>query len=156
MSIFSPYFWKSLKYSISAFFFPRNKWASHLIPNKFCDKPELIKDFLFAALTHFVEEEKGIEGWTEEEIAGMPEHQRNCILECRELYPLIKTLPEIQEKNSSHFYIPFDCNEDFIKKFNDPERSEKLKPFLEESIRLEKLEQEICERIVKIRQSLWS
>lgn len=157
MKILSSYLWKDLKYSISAFFRPRNKWASRLIPKKFCDKPELIKDFLFAALVHYVEEEKALEDWTEEEIAKMPEHQRNCILECRELYPLIKSLPGLQEKNSKEFYVPFDGGQDcFLENFNCPERNKKLQPFLEESARLEKLEQEICERIVKIRESLWT
>jgi hypothetical protein len=58
--LFSRYFWNDLWYKITAFFNPRQKWLTKLISNQWMDKPELIKDILFACLVHYVEEEKGI------------------------------------------------------------------------------------------------
>ena len=58
--LFSRYFWNDLWYRITAFFNPRQKWLTKLISNQWMDKPELIKDILFACLVHYVEEEKGI------------------------------------------------------------------------------------------------
>ncbi len=153
-SIFSSYFWKDLKYDISCLFFPRNRWATDVIPRRFSDKVELIKNFLFAAVVDYVEKEKGLEGWTEEEVEGMPEHQRNCHREVSEIYPLIKDLPRLQEENMAKYRI--DGSVSVLEWLNCPIRHEKLKPAMEESDRLEKLEQDLCERIVKIRESLWT
>jgi hypothetical protein len=59
-----------LKYTISAFFNPRQRWLTKKIPKKWVDKPELIQDLLFAILVNFVEGEKGLEpldyDWTED------------------------------------------------------------------------------------------
>ena len=38
-------------------FFPQNKWARKVVPNVWCDKPELIQEFLFACVIDFVENE---------------------------------------------------------------------------------------------------
>lgn len=41
---------------------PRQKWIKkHIKWNRFCDKVELIPDFLFGCIIHFVEEEKAYE-----------------------------------------------------------------------------------------------
>ena len=37
--------------------FPKNAWARKVVPNLWCDKPELIQDFLFACIIDFVEKE---------------------------------------------------------------------------------------------------
>jgi hypothetical protein len=61
MRIFRPFFWKyKVWYPLCAWFNPRQKWLTKLISNQWMDKPELIKDILFACLVHYVEEEKGI------------------------------------------------------------------------------------------------
>ena len=61
MRIFNLFFWKwSVWYPLCAWFNPRQKWLTKLIPNQWMDKPELIKDILFACLVHYVEEEDGI------------------------------------------------------------------------------------------------
>ena len=46
---------------IRDFIFPRNRWATKVIPNHWSDKTYLIPTFLFAAIVHFIEDEKGIE-----------------------------------------------------------------------------------------------
>ena len=61
MRIFNSFFWKyDVWYPLCAWFNPRQKWLTKLIPNQWMDKPELIKDILFACLVHYVEEEKSI------------------------------------------------------------------------------------------------
>jgi hypothetical protein len=61
MRIFNSFFWKyKVWYPLCAWFNPRQKWLTKLISNQWMDKPELIKDILFACLVHYVEEEKGI------------------------------------------------------------------------------------------------
>ena len=37
--------------------FPKNAWARKVIPHTWCDKPELIQDFMFACIIDFVENE---------------------------------------------------------------------------------------------------
>ena len=37
--------------------FPKNKWARKIIPHTYSDKVELIKDFLFASIVDFIENE---------------------------------------------------------------------------------------------------
>jgi hypothetical protein len=63
--LFSPFFWKyDVWYSLCAWFNPRQKWLTKHIKNTWQDKPELIKDILFASLVHYVEEENGIQDHT--------------------------------------------------------------------------------------------
>lgn len=60
--LFNSFFWKyDVWYPLCSWFNPRQKWLTKLIPNTWMDKPELIKDILFACLVHYVEEEKGIQ-----------------------------------------------------------------------------------------------
>jgi len=54
---FTNWAWK-----IRFFFNPRQKWIKkHISYNEWCDKPELITDFLFGCVVHFIEEEKTFE-----------------------------------------------------------------------------------------------
>ena len=50
-------FWLDIKYCISAFFNPRQKWLTKKIPTTWCDKTTLIPLVLFECLRHYVEEE---------------------------------------------------------------------------------------------------
>jgi len=59
--LFSSWFWKyDVWNSICAWFNPRQKWLTKHVKNTWQDKPELIRDILFAALIHYVEEENGL------------------------------------------------------------------------------------------------
>jgi len=59
--LFSSWFWKNdIWCLLCAWFNPRQKWLTKHIKNTWQDKPELIKDILFACLVHYVEQEKGI------------------------------------------------------------------------------------------------
>lgn len=48
-------YWK-----ICAFFKPRQRWLTRVIPNTYCDKVELVPRLLFAVLVDFVESEDGL------------------------------------------------------------------------------------------------
>jgi hypothetical protein len=47
-------------YTVSAFLKPRQKWLTRVIPRKWCDKPELMRDVLFAFIVDYVEGEDGL------------------------------------------------------------------------------------------------
>jgi len=55
---------------IRAYFNPRQKWLTKVIPNTWCDKTELVPLVLFTILIDFVESEKGTDqlhvDWTDE------------------------------------------------------------------------------------------
>ncbi len=61
MNIFRRHFWRNLQYNISAFFFPRQKWLTKAIGNKWLDKDALLEIINGALIIHFVEEEKAFE-----------------------------------------------------------------------------------------------
>jgi len=58
--IFSSFYWCDMRYKISAYFNPRQKWLTKTIPNTWCDKVSLIPHLLFTCLVHYVEDEKGL------------------------------------------------------------------------------------------------
>jgi len=68
----SIYYWirrtiTNVKWGIYRFFFPAQKWVKKgIIYNQYCDKVELIKDFNFAALVHYVDGDGGLHyiDWT--------------------------------------------------------------------------------------------
>lgn len=61
MRIFNKYFWLDLRYKVSAFLNPRQKWLTKKIPKEWCDKPELMRDLLFEFLINYVESENGLQ-----------------------------------------------------------------------------------------------
>jgi hypothetical protein len=54
--------WKisNLRYSLSCLFKPRQKWLTRVVPRTWCDKPELMRDVLFAFIVDYVEVEDGL------------------------------------------------------------------------------------------------
>lgn len=59
--LFSTWFWSDLKYDITAFLNPRQKWLLNKIPNRWMDKDGLVELCLFEILVDYVEGEKGLE-----------------------------------------------------------------------------------------------
>lgn len=53
-----------IKDDICAWFKPRQKWLTKVIPNTWCDKTELVPRLLFTILTDFVENENGLDQLT--------------------------------------------------------------------------------------------
>ena len=124
--LFNSFFWWDVRYRISAFFNPRQKWLTKTIPNTWCDKVTLIPHLLFACLTHYVEDEKGLQDhtdWTEDLEKGYISQEyvdsvKNTDNELREVYNYIKTeRPELEKQHENSYPTPSSkaINDIFVK-----------------------------------------
>jgi hypothetical protein len=124
--LFNSFYWDDLRYKISAFFKPRQKWLTKTIPNTWCDKTALIPHLLFTCLTHYVEDEKGLRDhtdWTEDLEKGYISQEyvdsvKNTDNELREVYNYIKTeRPELEKQHENSYPTPSSkaINDLFIK-----------------------------------------
>ena len=113
--LFNRFYWSDIKYSISAYFNPRQKWLTKTIPNRWCDKTSLIPHLLFTCLVHYVEEEKGLQDdydYSEDLKAGYvsQEYVDNVLTtdrELREVYNYIKTeRPDLVEQHENSYPTP--------------------------------------------------
>jgi hypothetical protein len=124
--LFNSFYWWDLKYQIEAWFKPRQKWLTKTIPNTWCDKVTLIPHLLFSCLTHYVEDEKGLQDhidWTEDLEKGYISQEyvdsvKNTDKELREVYNYIKTeRPELEKQHENSYPTPSSkaINDIFIK-----------------------------------------
>jgi hypothetical protein len=174
MKIFSSYFWHNIKYQISAWFNPRQKWLTKTIPNTWCDKVTLIPNLMFTCLIHYVEDEEGLQDevdWSQDLKEGYVSQEyindcqnRDALL--RQVYNYVKTERPMLKKQHDDSYPATD---DFFIKNEDGhytmKRCEELygMPFEEayaETNRLEKLIEEndlwAMNAIVKYHQHMWT
>lgn len=126
--LFNGFYWSDIKYSISAYFNPRQKWLTKTIPNRWCDKTSLIPHLLFTCLVHYVEEEKGLQDdydYSEDLKAGFisQEYVNNVLTtdrELREVYNYIKTeRPDLVEQHENSYPTPQQPNTEFFTKGED-------------------------------------
>jgi hypothetical protein len=110
--LFSSFYWLDIRYKISAFFKPRQKWLTKTIPNTWCDKVSLIPHLLFTCLVHYVEDEKGLSDdydFSEELEKGYVSQQYvDSVLttdrELRSVYNYIKTeRPDLVEQHDNSY-----------------------------------------------------
>jgi hypothetical protein len=131
--------------------FPRNKWARKSIPHTYSDKVELVKDFLFASIVDFVENEP-IE-FTDWESS---ETHKNAFRRINKCYAFIKK--EMSEKQNTidelmdDLYGGRELDDFFSEKEEDKMFDEinKLSKELEEEIQF------YCIEIVSLRNFLWT
>lgn len=130
--------------------FPKNAWARKLIPHTWCDKPELIQDFLFECIIDFVENEPiDMTDWQSDK--KLAEIYRNI----EKLYKFAKyTLPTRRKRLDEMMSELYDGKS--LMEFDDKSDN----PIYEEMSALEKqteteIQQNLLE-IVKIRQYLWT
>jgi hypothetical protein len=149
------FYFRELKNKISNLFFPKQKWLTKTIPRSWKDKPELIRDFLYLCLQHYVEEEKCFEFivWdnndTHKEVAAFIKECYKWIVEDRP--KLVKEIDDIITNGSEKNW------EDFM------ERLKNAKKTYEETYpNLDNLEKELDEKdtyflsgIIKNRGYLW-
>ncbi len=110
--LFNSYFWWDLKYQISAWFNPRQKWLTKSIPNTWCDKTSLIPHLLFECLVHYIEKEEGLQDqmdWSEDLKAGHVSQEYIDTLKTRDtllrsVYNYIKTERPMLEKEHDNSY----------------------------------------------------
>lgn len=104
------YWWKNQYYNLCAWINPRQKWLTKKIPNRFCDKVELIPLVLFEILVNFVEDEDGLESiwgnrYLNEEYSEDYRKIREPIRkELEEIYEYIKTDRARLEKELDESY----------------------------------------------------
>ena len=131
--------------------FPKNKWARKIIPHTYSDKVELIKDFLFASIVDFIENEP-IE-FTDWESS---ETHKNAFRRINKCYAFIKK--EMPEKQSKIDELMNDLYGD--KELDELLSFEREDEMYNEINKLSKaLEEEIqfyCVEIVSLRNFLWT
>ena len=176
--LLNSYFWWDLKYQISAWFNPRQKWLTKTIPNTWCDKTTLIPDLLFTCLIHYVEDEKGLQDeidWGEDLKAGYVSQEYIDTIKTRSalfraVYNYVKTeRSELEAAHDNSYPIPLSPTKDLFTKNEDGNRTMRScltvygMPYAEayaETNRLEKLIEEkdlwAMNTIVKYYQYMWT
>jgi hypothetical protein len=113
--LFNSFYWWDIRYKISAFFNPRQKWLTKTIPNTWCDKVSLIPHLLFTCLIHYVEQEEGLSDnydYAEDLEKGYVSQQYvDSVLETdrelREVYNYIKTERlQLEEQHENSYPTP--------------------------------------------------
>jgi hypothetical protein len=126
--LFTGFYWSDIKYSICAYFNPRQKWLTKTIPNRWCDKTSLIPHLLFTCLVHYVEEEKGLQDdydYSEDLKAGFVSQEYvDSVLttdrELREVYNYIKTeRPGLELHLEVSYPTPKEPNTEFFTQGDD-------------------------------------
>jgi glycyl-tRNA synthetase beta subunit len=99
VGIFNGWWWKDVRYTVSAFFWPRQKWLTSKIPNKWIDKDTIMETCILECIKNYVEGEKALEYFDESQSdPTYPEHQKRFDKEVKEMYQFITvTLPELEE-----------------------------------------------------------
>ena len=130
--------------------FPKNKWARKIIPHTYSDKVELIKDFLFASIVDFIENEPT--EFTDWESSKPHSDAFKRINRCYEF--IIKEMPETQIKIDELLNDLYEGKElgDLLNEKEDKMFNEisKLSNELEEKIQF------YCVEIVSLRNFLWT
>lgn len=131
--------------------FPKNRWARKTIPHIYSDKVELIKDFLFASIVDFIENEP-----TEFVDWESSETHTDAFKRINQCYAFIKKeMPEKQNKIDElmdDLYGDKELGNFFSEKVEDEMFDEinKLSKELEDEIQF------YCVEIVSLRNFLWT
>lgn len=131
--------------------FPKNRWARKIIPHTYSDKVELIKDFLFASIVDFIENEP-----TEFVDWESSETHTDAFRRINQCYAFIKKeMPEKQNKIDElmdDLYGGKELGDLFSEKEEDKMYNEvnKLSKDLEDEIQF------YCVEIVSLRNFLWT
>jgi hypothetical protein len=129
---------------IGMFFKPRQKWIKkHIEYNSWCDKVELIPDFLFGCIVHYVEEEKCFEviDW------DSTEKNANIADELQECYEYIIIGRSMLEYELDYAYNNLPDTDDYKEKYAEVVSIEKA---------IEDSDQYFMKWIVKNKNILWT
>jgi hypothetical protein len=143
------------KRNVTAFFRPRQRWLTKIIPNTWADKPWLIPEILYASVIHFVEENGedcfNVTDWPG---SGLAEQEKQL----REVYEWAKTgRKKFQDRiNAAHpVFEPCKTDDELVTWLNADHRSQ-----YEEVWRLEKEFDEIDKKhlhtIIDLLPHLWT
>lgn len=107
---------------VSIFFQPRQRWIkNHIEYNKWCDKIQLIPDFLFGCVIHLVEEEK----WLEHIDYSVTDHHAEFARGLHECYTYIKVRRPNLEKAMDEAYGKLPAVQAYNEKYAEVNRIEK-------------------------------
>ena len=107
---------------LSIIFKPRQRWIKdHIEYNKWCDKTELIPNFLFGCVVHLVEKEQ----WIEHIDYAASEHHAEFARELQECYDYIKVRRPNLEKEIDEAYQNLPQVSDYEEKYAEVIRIEK-------------------------------
>lgn len=131
---------------------PRNSWARKTIPHTYCDKPELIKEFLFASIVDFVENENiDLTDWEANETMS---EVKNTI---DEIYKFVKQTFPYKEARIEKLRSALYAEKSFEQLLGDPDYDkdsfDRLKN-LETELDTE-IQQKLIQ-IIEIREYLWT
>lgn len=134
---------------------PRQKWIKkHIEYYSFCDKPELLKDFVFGCIIDLIEGEKYFQT-----VSGGEEFDR----ELKECYDYITVRrKELQDEIDKLYEScpPWDRDVDVIEQMNDEKRREITKPIYDKinaaEEKLDKEDEKMLVWTVKNRGGLWT
>lgn len=129
-------FWRSdVILPITAWFNPRQKWLTKVIPNTWCDKTELIPRINFAVLVDFVESEKGLSqldiDWEDELKNGYVSQEYvdsviHTYTELKDVYNYIKYERPSLEKAHDESYPELNAQGSYYEIYAETNRLEKL------------------------------
>lgn len=131
--------------------FPKNRWARKIIPHTYTDKVELIKDFLFASIVDFIENEPTeLTDWESNKVHADAFRRIN---KCYAF--IVKELPEKQNKIDELMDDLYGNRElgDF---FNEDVEDEMFDEINKLSKELEEEIQFYCVEVVSLRNFLWT
>lgn len=176
--IFNGFYWWDLKYQITSWLKPKQKWLTSTIPNTWCDKVTLIPHLLFECLIHYVEKENGLQDqidWSDDIKKGYVSQEYIDTLkardtELREVYNYVKTeRAALEAAYDDSFPKPLSSFEDIFTKNESGNRLMRscedvygmsYKEAYAETNRLEKLIEEkdlwAMNTIVKYHQHMWT
>jgi hypothetical protein len=96
---------------VCAWFNPRQKWLTDVIPNTWCDKTELIPRVLFICLVDFVDNEKGLDqlnvDWSSDLAAGYITQE--YVDEVNSKYGLLKEVYDYIKTERHQLHIDLDA-----------------------------------------------
>ena len=131
--------------------FPKNRWARKIIPHTYTDKVELIKDFLFASIVDFIENEPTeLTDWESNKV------HTDAFRRINKCYAfIVKELPEKQNKIDELMDDLYGNRElgDF---FNEDVEDEMFDEINKLSKELEEEIQFYCVEVVSLRNFLWT
>ncbi len=157
LRIFNSWFWKDWWYnSIDTRLDRRNKWADNIIPRQYSDKPELITNFLFAALINYVDKDGedcfGRINWTTND-----EH-RKVAKQIKEVYKWAKYDRAAALEKLDKSYPTRPKGTDWLDWINNNDIPYKVK--YKETIRIEKYikyrDDKYLKMIISIKEHLWT
>jgi len=142
--------------------FPKNKWIRSVIPNHYSDKPELIKDVLFASIVDFVEvENKNLRvDWYSDK------KDRKIWQQVKECYDfIVRELPVLEKRVDDLLTETYYSDEEKSKKnqirdlFADgmgPVDEKKQQIIWDTERDIEKKTQDVLRKIIDVRMHLWT